>query len=276
MKRVKDFYNNHGIREWHRLNKDAHSRLNLALHQKFLLPHIGKAKKVLDAGCGSGRFSVFIAESGSEITLLDISEKQIEIARYQLERSRVEQKVDRYIVADILNLKEISNEIFDTTVCFGGVLNYLGSSLQKGLRELKRVTKKGGVLVLSVNSLYGGLFRYIIANEHSIESKLFQNSDSNFWKDIIQTGNLLEISGHPERHFFTSKEIEQILIKEGFSNITFASSPSISFGLYDQLNRFEESESKWDLVLSLEESLFDQPELINVGEFLLIKCIKTQ
>ena len=40
-----------------------------------------KGKKVLDFGCGNGRFSKMMAETGASITAMDVSSHRIELAR---------------------------------------------------------------------------------------------------------------------------------------------------------------------------------------------------
>ena len=43
-----------------------------------------KGKKVLDFGCGNGRFSKMMAETGASITAMDVSSHRIELARRAL------------------------------------------------------------------------------------------------------------------------------------------------------------------------------------------------
>ena len=81
---VSRFYDDYGNREWEWLDRSAHDRLIYHLHRHFLHDHIGVGKKVLDAGCGAGRFSIAMAESGSSVSLADISQNQLRIAQENL------------------------------------------------------------------------------------------------------------------------------------------------------------------------------------------------
>jgi ubiquinone/menaquinone biosynthesis C-methylase UbiE len=143
---IKDFYNSYGMREWERLNLTAYDRINYHLHMHFLQGHMGKDRKVLDAGCGAGRFSIAIAQSGSEVTLLDISDEQINIARNKISECGLTKSISKFIVSDLCDISMIEDETFDTTVCYGAALNYLLNNLNKGISELVRVTKRGGTM----------------------------------------------------------------------------------------------------------------------------------
>ena len=54
------------------------------LHWHFLQEHVGPGIEVLDAGCGAGRFSLAMAETGSAVTCLDLSAEQLRIARVKV------------------------------------------------------------------------------------------------------------------------------------------------------------------------------------------------
>ena len=50
------------------------------IHDDFIQRYIKRGDHVLDAGSGPGRFSITATRAGAKVTLLDISEKQLEIA----------------------------------------------------------------------------------------------------------------------------------------------------------------------------------------------------
>lgn len=67
---VKAFYDDYGIKEWNRLDENAYSRINYLLHMHFIKGHLTPGMKVLDAGCGTGRFSIEFAKLGCKVTRL--------------------------------------------------------------------------------------------------------------------------------------------------------------------------------------------------------------
>ncbi len=100
-------------------------------------------KRILDAGCGNGRYSRFLlrdADSDALITGFDLSPRMLRRARARLRSTRVS-----HAVADLTRLP-YGDASFDAVVC-GWVLEHLPDP-RPGLRELARVLQPGGKLLL--------------------------------------------------------------------------------------------------------------------------------
>jgi SAM-dependent methyltransferase len=113
---------------------------------------IAGCKSILDAGCGNGRYSHFLlkrADADARITAFDLSQRMLIRARRRLRNDRV-----THVAADLTRLP-YADAVFDAVVC-GWVLEHLPDPTV-GLRELARVTKPGGKLLLMVteNTLTG-------------------------------------------------------------------------------------------------------------------------
>lgn len=100
-------------------------------------------KRILDAGCGNGRYSRFLlrhADADAVITSFDLSPHMLHRARVRLRNARVS-----HAVADLTRLP-YADAFFDAVVC-GWVLEHLPDP-RPGLRELARVLRPGGKLLL--------------------------------------------------------------------------------------------------------------------------------
>jgi ubiquinone/menaquinone biosynthesis C-methylase UbiE len=100
-------------------------------------------KRILDAGCGNGRYSRFLlrrADAGAVLTAFDLSSRMLRRAEGRLRSPRVS-----HVVADLTRLP-YAEGAFDAVVC-GWVLEHLPDP-GPGLRELARVTAPGGRLLL--------------------------------------------------------------------------------------------------------------------------------
>lgn len=104
---------------------------------------VAGCKHILDAGCGNGRYSRFLlrhADPDAVITSFDLSPRMLARARKRLHSGRV-----THAVADLTRLP-YPDGLFDAVV-LGWVLEHLPDP-RPGLRELARVLKSGGKLLL--------------------------------------------------------------------------------------------------------------------------------
>jgi SAM-dependent methyltransferase len=100
-------------------------------------------KRILDAGCGNGRYTHFLlrrADPNALITGFDYSQKMLERARRRLRTDRA-----THVAADLTRLPYADGS-FDAIVC-GWVLEHLPDP-RPGLRELARALQPGGKLLL--------------------------------------------------------------------------------------------------------------------------------
>jgi ubiquinone/menaquinone biosynthesis C-methylase UbiE len=274
-KAISDFYDKYGMREWQRLNLTAYDRINFYLHMHFLHNFIGQGKKVLDAGCGAGRFSVEVARSGSDVTLLDISREQLKIAESKLVENNLLSKVEGIINGDLRDLSMLEDDRFDTVICYGAPLNYLLENREKAVEELIRVTKPGGTVLISVNSKWG-VIRTQLGREEFDYISFFGKPDYWYINEVIETGDLPqhEMVSHPPRHFFEAEELENLLVKLGLDNVILGGSPCVTSAFRKASEALEKDEVAWKTILNLEEKAYCKRTMVDNGEFLLARGTK--
>src|SRR5690554_353842 len=84
-------------------------RVETELAFKLFKPH--KEMKILDVGCGTGNFSVKLAEMGCKVVGIDLSEKMLNIAR-----AKIKEDLDlEFHKMDACKL-EFSDEEFDGVI----------------------------------------------------------------------------------------------------------------------------------------------------------------
>lgn len=112
-----------------------------------LIDYTKSGDRVLDLGCGNGRLLKVLKDKKVEYIGVDNSEKLIEAARREFPG-------ENFQVADILHLSFPDN-YFDKIYCIA-VLHHIPSNefrLQV-LKEIKRVLRPGGLLILTVWNLW--------------------------------------------------------------------------------------------------------------------------
>ena len=134
-----------------------------------------KDKIVLDAGCGSGKFSAAIAKFGAKKVIgVDIGMHGLDFARKQAKKTVYGERLE-YVYGSLLDLP-LEAEAVDI-VWSNGVIHHT-TDYEKCLKEFHRVLKNKGDLFLYVNGFYG-LFEFILETlrfaTFGVPNKLFQH-----------------------------------------------------------------------------------------------------
>lgn len=112
-----------------------------------------RGKRCLDAGCGGGRYTIAMALMGAEsVTGMDVSPTGLADARRRAADLRVGNV--QFREGSVLDLPFADGE-FDFVLC-SGILHHT-PSVERGLRELRRVVKPGGSVYLLLYG-EGGLY----------------------------------------------------------------------------------------------------------------------
>ncbi|PIR57960.1 MAG: hypothetical protein COU71_01235 [Parcubacteria group bacterium CG10_big_fil_rev_8_21_14_0_10_38_31] len=171
----------------------------------FVKGLIKENDKILDLGCGNGRFFEQFAGKNIDYTGSDTSEELLKIAR---ERYKT---VAKFIKTEGINLP-FDNEVFDTTFSFA-VLHHIPSLKlrEQFIKEARRVLKDDGIIVVSVWNLWQKKFIPTII-KYALLS-LFKLSNLDF-KDIYLDFNKYKKSRL--LHAFTKRELKRLIEKNGF------------------------------------------------------------
>lgn len=104
-----------------------------------------KEKRILDVACGTGDFSIAAVRAGvKEVTGIDISEKMLEIGRQKVRRLGLEKRID--LQGGDSEQMVFEDAFFDVVTVAFGVRNF--ENLEKGLKEIWRVLKPGGKVII--------------------------------------------------------------------------------------------------------------------------------
>ena len=176
-----------------------------------------KNKIVIDAGCGSGKFSAAIARLGAKkVYCVDIGKKGLAFAKAQSKKRNYGKKL-KFIESSLLDIS-LKDEIADL-VWSNGVIHHT-SDYNKCLSEFNRVLKKEGKLFLYVSGS-SGLYELIqdtlrVCNE-DIPRHLFQT----YLKSLnVNSGRLywLMDSLYAPYEYKSYKDLKKLLKKNGFDN----------------------------------------------------------
>ena len=177
-----------------------------------------KGKTVLDAGCGSGKFSAAIARFGAKKVIgLDIGEKGLQFAREQT-RKVAYGYVLEYRKGSLLEMPLADSSV--DIVWSNGVIHHT-TGYEQCVKEFARVLKPGGTLFLYVNGRMG-LFELLTTSirraTEQVPTSLFQhflvllgvNSGRLYW--------MMDFTYAPYE-YKAAADVRAMLERHGFGNL---------------------------------------------------------
>ena len=179
------------------------SRREIWEELNFLFANLKEREKVLDLGCGNGRWYPVFKEKKVDYFGVDNSEKLIEIAKENFPDAK-------FFVGDALNLP-FSDNFFDKVYSIA-LLHHIPSEdfRIKVLKEAKRVLKSGGILILTCWKICR--LREILVLLKYTFLKIVGKSKLDF-RDAFVPWDKKMLRYY---HFFTQKELENLVRKVGF------------------------------------------------------------
>ncbi|NVK51151.1 MAG: class I SAM-dependent methyltransferase [Cyclobacteriaceae bacterium] len=131
--------------------------VDIYLLDQILKGRFTKEMRMLDAGCGEGRNTVYFINQDYQIFGIDPNELAIQYCRYQAKSLNPEYDVHRFQVG---RLEEIPFHAgaFDVVIC-SAVLHFAESvdNFWQMIREIHRVLKSGGIFWFRMCTGFGGI-----------------------------------------------------------------------------------------------------------------------
>lgn len=267
---VQAFFDNYGTREWERLERTLQGRIRYAIHRHFLDKYVPGEVRVLDMGCGPGRFALDLARRGTNLTLVDLSQAQLDQARQKLNDAGLLDKVKAFHCLDMVDMHVLGDTSFDVVICYGAALSYTYDRYETALKEAVRVLRPGGRLLISVGSLYGTL--RLVGPYDGLT--FLERPDTHMdWNAILSgAGMVYTRPGTTEFNqpmvLFSSTGLRQALEQVGLQVIEMAAAnPVVSEGA--QIPRITANVQAAKALTALELALCSWPGLVDTGEHLL-------
>ena len=261
---IRRFYDDHGEREWERLDDNPRARVIFHVHRWYLQQFIKPGQHVLDAGAGPGRFTIELAKLGATVTVGDISPRQLDLNRQKLEEAGLEPQVAQRVQLDIVDCSQFGDESFDAVVCYGSPLSYVQERAGDAIGELLRVTKRGGHLLLSVTSRLNVYLPVLIdwVRDEGIEAT----------RRYLATGGPDDVddSGHP-MHCYTWSELKALLERHPAADIVAVSASNYmaSISAIPSLEEIERDPAFWQAFLEWEVEICQEPGVLDVGSHII-------
>ncbi len=170
---LEDYYSH--FNEDHRL-QTRHGKVEFITSLKYIYQILNndKNKKILDIGAGTGAYSVYLSNDGYDVYAIELVEHNIKIFKSKNSNAKI-------IQGNALDLSIFEDNTFDVTLLFGPMYHLLKEEEKiQALKEAKRVTKKGGKILISYYMNDYAIISYGFIKKKILEAVNNNQVDDNF------------------------------------------------------------------------------------------------
>lgn len=211
---------------------------------RHMMKHIPRDQTIrcLDIGCGTGRWGLRLLKSGYRVDFLDISQKMID---------QVGKKLDKREGSDDARL--YCSGIDDLSMIESGTYGFLigqGDPLcsaerpERAMKELTRILAPGGVMIQSVDNVYGGMRHFL------------KQGDIDGLEAFLKNGRTTWVTDDPAEQYpitaFTPETIRRMLAARGLELLSLIGKTTLPLRRFQDLLKNRESRAR---MIRLEEKL---------------------
>ncbi len=262
LQKVKDYYASHAPdydKDYDALLWRLYNDLTWAFMEPFLPPLYeiqGGAPKVLDTGCGTGKWAIKLASMGYKVTCGDISDAMLDLAREEAGQTGIDGIDIEFIPSlDIRRMDAIPSGAFDVVLALGDVISYAMDD-DPAVAEMFRTCKPGGIAIASMDST----FTYVV---HEIKNERWDRIDP-----LLDTGVTNAFLPHPIKTYLPA-QATALFERHGFHVLQVAGKPVFSNALPRKIAR-RKLERNYDKMLAIEKQFSADPAFVGHGGHLQV------
>lgn len=238
------------------LNKDSEmyelKNLEKEIYFELMRPFLNKLPEgstVLDGGGGIGRFAFDLVKMGYGVHLVDACKTNLGIAQKYIKKRRIKNLSLHWTRVE--NLSMFRDNTFDAT--FAIELICYCTHPEKALKQLVRVTKKNGLIVVSVEGKYGAM----LADPHIPVDKISQ----------ILNKNLVSIKNYLYVHYYTQESLKRVLENCGIKVLKIFGCHYVPDGIFHRLITTDKLGDKnyKEKILKMEKLCREDPVVKNLA-----------
>lgn len=257
--RVTQYFDAVGIQEWYRLLENPTKEVALHVHTHYLKKFVEPGDRVLEVGAGAGRFTQILAELGARIVASDLSPVQLTLNKQQAHEYGYTASIEAWEQMDMCDMSRLVDNSFDCVVAYGGPFSYVLDQRDIALAECLRVLRPGGLLILSVVSLWGSTHRNL--------DRLLGIAPS-INRQIVSTGDILPgmIADYEQSfHMFRASELREWLEQARVQVLAISASDCLASCRAVDASKLRLDPEKWNELLRMEVEACAEQESWNMG-----------
>ena len=224
---LNNYYNNYD--EENRLVKDHAHNIEFLVSKNYIDKYLKGNDKILEVGAGTGRYSLFYASKGYDVTAIEYVKHNLDILKSKI----TDDMTIRAEQGDAVDLSRFADETFDMTLVLGPLYHlYDSEDINKAISEAIRVTKKDGII----------MFAYINSDAVFVDwgiDHLLDGYPNDFDKDF-------KLVRYPEGIFapFYISEFKDLMKNYNVTFLNNVATDGIAYMISDKINNLTEEEFK--------------------------------
>ncbi len=238
-----------------RLTHSKAAQVEFITTVKYIEKYLQPKARILDLGAGTGRYSLYFAAKGHDVSAVELSPNNVEIFR---------EKIDPAHPVDLrqgsaIDLSCYPDESFDAVLVFGPLYHlHNEQDRQRCIAEAKRVCKPDGTL-----------FFALISNDMVILTEF--SYDQSYFSGSIYDHDTFHVEDFPFV-FFTVSQCREMLQKGGVTLLREVAADGMSEMLADKINALDDQ--SYSQYLKFHFYCCEKPELLGYSNHLLFVCKK--
>lgn len=252
---INNHYNNYD--EESRLVKDHTHNIEFLISKEYINKYLKSDHKILEIGAGTGRYSLYYAEQGYNVTAIEYVKHNLDILKSKI-TNKMNIKTEQ---GDIIDLSRFEDNTFDITLVLGPLYHlYDNDEISKAIEEAIRVTKKDGIIEIAYITSDGVFADWGI--DHLLDG--YPNAfDENF-----------KLIRNPEEIFapFYISEFNEMMRKYNVTFLNNVATDGIANIIPDKINNLTEEEFK--IWVKYQLSICEREDLSGYSCHMLYICKK--
>ncbi len=251
---IEKHYNKHP-EDLRLLRRHGMVEFETTMHHLHRFLHQGQS--ILDIGAGTGRYTSALMAEGYDV-------KAVELVRRNIEVFLKREPTANVVQGDARNMPDIPSASADVTLLLGPLYHLIGDEEKlKALREAKRVTKPGGVILVAYLMNEYSILSYCFDEERMPELRARGFVDEHFHLKV-QEGELYD--------YVRLEDIDRLNAQAGLERVTIFSPDGAADYMRTRLNQM--SEESFNLFIEYQKCISERPDLIGAGSHVVdvVRC----
>lgn len=250
------------IDEDKRLIKDKSHSIEFITTIKYIEKYLSPNSKILEIGAGTGRYSIYFAEKGYDVTAIELLDVNINKLKNKISNNM---KITA-IKANALDLSFFEDDSFDIVLLFGALYHlFTNDDKEKAINEAIRVTKTGGKI-----------FMAYITNDTVILSECLRKNNMSKIEEYCDIKNNYKAKEKINNVFSVNyvKDFETMLVKFPVSILKQVAADGIAPNMQYYINKLNDKDfKKW---LDYHFATCEREDLLSYSSHILCICQKNK